>query len=421
MNPYTRFDPLNPPPPLMTGEPGSFAHKTMAVRVPGLLDNVVADHAGRYPDEINRALADLRAEIVAGRPMRPLETSAPDGPDWAAAFAPYQGKSWLEIPWYFAEVFFYRRLLEITNYFGGHAGLEAWVGLDPFLPRKQAELNSEVAWRVLTAALNHAPDGSADSFKALLHHCIWGNRIDLSHPHLAQASGHIAVQSEQENLLVDDTEAVLMYLQGGRGVREQGSGGRRSIVGGRIDFICDNAGVELLLDLALAAWLLRFDWVKEITLHVKGHPTFVSDTIPADVETTLAAIRAQPAVELVSLADELEAYRRQGRLRVRPDYFWNSSHFFWEIPVELQAELAQAALVIVKGDANYRRLIGDSRWPAAVSMAEAAPYFPVPFVCLRTMKSDAVVGLPSGLAEQLDGLDPAWRVNGQRGLIQARL
>jgi hypothetical protein len=80
--------------------------------------------------------------------------------------------------------------------------------------------------------------------------------------------------------------------------------------------------------------------------------------------------------------------------------------------------LAQAHLVIIKGDANYRRLLGDSRWPTTVPAATAVPYFPAPFVALRTLKSDPIVGLPPSLAEQLDQTDAAWRVNGQWGLIQ---
>jgi hypothetical protein len=83
--------------------------------------------------------------------------------------------------------------------------------------------------------------------------------------------------------------------------------------------------------------------------------------------------------------------------------------------------LAQARLVIVKGDANYRRLVGDSRWPTTVPATEAIPYFPAPLVALRTLKSDPIVGLPPGLAEQLDAEDGEWRVNGKRGLIQAIL
>ena len=34
------------------------------------------------------------------------------------------------------------------------------------------------------------------------------------------------------------------------------------------------------------------------------------------------------------------------------------------------------------------------------------------------MKSDAVVGLPGGLADRLDTVDREWRINARRGLIQ---
>lgn len=413
MTDYTLFDPNNLPPPLMTGEPGSFAHRTMTTRFPAIVQTVLADHTNQYPASIVQALQALYDELVQNQPVRPLETTAPDGADWAEAWRSFQGRGWLDIPWYFAEVFFFRRLLEAAGYFGGQG--EAWRGVDPFLPRKQAELQSKIPWDVLAAALRYAPDDSPDSFRALLHHCVWGNRIDLSHPQLAQASGkQIAVTSEQANLLVDDTAAVRRYLK-------QGDGGLPPAAGGRIDFICDNAGTELLLDLALVDFLLRFDWAKHITLHVKAHPTYVSDTTPADVAMTIAAIKIQGAPEFIGLGNRLESYGPQQRLFIRPDVFWNSSHFFWELPPHLRSELSQADLVIVKGDANYRRLAGDCRWPATKPIEAVVPYFPAPLVALRTMKSDAVVGLPPGLAEQLDREDAEWRVNGKRGVIQAVL
>jgi hypothetical protein len=37
------------------------------------------------------------------------------------------------------------------------------------------------------------------------------------------------------------------------------------------------------------------------------------------------------------------------------------------------------------------------------------------------MKSDAVLGLASGLANRLDGEDPQWRIDGRRGVAQAFL
>ena len=37
-------------------------------------------------------------------------------------------------------------------------------------------------------------------------------------------------------------------------------------------------------------------------------------------------------------------------------------------------------------------------------------------LALRTLKSDTIVGLPSGVAARLDSEDTRWRVNGQRGV-----
>jgi hypothetical protein len=83
--------------------------------------------------------------------------------------------------------------------------------------------------------------------------------------------------------------------------------------------------------------------------------------------------------------------------------------------------LAAADLVIFKGDVNYRRLVGEVHWPPTTPFAQATAYFPAPLVALRTCKGELIVGLAAGEAERLQAEDPAWMVNGRRGLIQARL
>ncbi len=133
----------------MTGEPNSFAHKTMATRIPAVIKQVLADHD--YPAEIQQDLHTLYDEITKNQPVQPLETQGPDGPTWQAAWQPHQGRGWLDIPWYFAEAFFYRRLLEATGFFGKH-GLP-YDRADPFKPRKETELKSRAPWQVLLAAV----------------------------------------------------------------------------------------------------------------------------------------------------------------------------------------------------------------------------------------------------------------------------
>jgi hypothetical protein len=69
----------------------------------------------------------------------------------------------------------------------------------------------------------------------------------------------------------------------------------------------------------------------------------------------------------------------------------------------------------------YRRLLGDAHWPPTTSFAQSTGYFPAPLVALRTLKAEIIVGLRSGEAERLQTEDPAWLVNGKRGVVQASL
>ncbi len=424
----------------MTSEPGSFAQRTMTTRIPAIVQQVLADHADKYPDTIKHALQSIHDEIITGQPMRPLETDVADGPSWAEAYQPHEGKSWHNAPWYLTEAFFYRRLLEASGYFGGYG--DYWEGNDPFLPRKLAELQNHTPWQVLTVALQHATANNDDNLCALLHHCVWGNRIDLSYTQVAESTGRqISIDSERTNLLVDDTETVLNHLKH-RSValltKTEGQGIKilsplppisSTPLHKCLEFICDNTGTELLMDLTLTDFLLRFDWTQQIALHVKAYPTFVSDAVPRDIDTAIKAIRsradymvdreAETSNALAALAERLTSYINQGRLYIEANLFWNSSQFFWEMPGPLREQLAEAQLVIIKGDANYRRLLGDSRWPTTVPTQDSIPYFPAPFVALRTLKSDPIVGLKPGLAETLDKVDAEWRVNGKRGIIQA--
>jgi hypothetical protein len=105
-------------------------------------------------------------------------------------------------------------------------------------------------------------------------------------------------------------------------------------------------------------------------------------------------------------------------LRLAPDLFWNRSQWLWELPPRLSQAFERASFVILKGDLNYRRAIGDALWEPETPFTSAVDYFPVPLLALRTLKSDPVVGLRQGLAAQLEVEDKDWRVNGKRGVIQ---
>ena len=74
-------------------------------------------------------------------------------------------------------------------------------------------------------------------------------------------------------------------------------------------------------------------------------------------------------------------------------------------------------MIISKGDVNYRRWLGDARWPPAAPLKTIIDP-PAPLLLLRVLKSDIAAGLKPGQARQIFARDPAWQVNGQWGLIQ---
>ena len=103
-----------------------------------------------------------------------------------------------------------------------------------------------------------------------------------------------------------------------------------------------------------------------------------------------------------------------GRLEITTHWFHCAPFEFTAMPPDLAEAFAAASLVILKGDLNYRRLVGDRHWPASTPFAETVGYFPAPVVALRTLKSDAVVGVAT-----VAGLPDDWRTSGRYALVQA--
>ena len=388
-------DETNLPPLLMTSEPGSFAQSTIVERKPEIIRRVIADNA--YPPEIVAALAAFAAEIAA-QPVRTLPESAADAGLWNGELAAYAGRTWLELPWYLAETYFYRRLLDAVGYFAPGP----WRGLDPFGPQKRREEQRAVerlaaGWEELESL---APDAE---FVALLHSCLWGNRVDLSNYTVkVQAQLGLATEAERHLILVDHTDAVRDLLA--RGVA-------------RVDFISDNAGIDLLFDLALADLLVVRGWARQVVFHLKDRPFFVSDAMPADARGLVEQLRASASAGVRGLGERLAAELASGKIVFGEHPFWTSCLMYRRLPADLRAELERADLTILKGDVNYRRLLDDRHWPFTTPLELAADGFPRPFVALRTLKGELMVGLRPGQAEAAAAEDAGWLIDGKRGVI----
>ena len=91
---------------------------------------------------------------------------------------------------------------------------------------------------------------------------------------------------------------------------------------------------------------------------------------------------------------------------------------FWQLPTDLRANLSHSSLIISKGDANYRRLLGDRHWPFTTPFDKILHNSPAPLVALRTLKAEVAAGLKFEQIERLNNEERGWLVNGRYGVIQ---
>ncbi|HEV2638247.1 MAG TPA: damage-control phosphatase ARMT1 family protein [Actinocrinis sp.] len=379
-----------PDAPEITGrEPGSFPHSVFHDRHPRLFTQV-RDALPYGPEQLERLHA-LEHETLRGV-ITPLEAGAAQRDQWDEWGRPYYGLTWTQAPFLWAESFFYRKLLSATGFFGPGA----WTGVDPFGPMKDKELTGPDVDREL-AAFDQIADLSPDQRDtAMLAACLWGNRADLG---FQITAGH----TESRGLLVDDSPLVWSWL--------------RARPAGRVSLIADNAARELLPDLLLLDHLLSTGLAAEAVLHVKPAPYYVSDATTADTIAALRRLAAAPG-RAGEAGRRLWQACRTGRLKIAAHEFFCAPQTFHDLPTDLAAELAASRLTVVKGDLNYRRLVGDRRWPPSTGFSLLTDYFPSPVVALRTCKSEVAVGLDEQVLARAEAEDPGWRTSGTHAVIQ---
>lgn len=382
-------------PVILSGTPGSFARDVFHERHPKLVQQVL--DALPYGPSERVAIEELLAESTDGV-LQPLSTSAHDHQQWLEWGEGLFGRPWGDAPFLWAESYFYRRLLEATGYFRPGT----WQGIDPFAPFKDAELAGPAVDAEL-AALGDLPSDFTDKrAAALLSSALWGNRADLSFQITAEAGGSIA-----SDLVADDSESLWAELERAKD--------------GRVCVVVDNAGRELLPDLVLIDHLLACGLVAQVVVYVKPQPYYVSDATMADVLASIERLRTATTEAAEAVGRRLWHAMNSGALVVRTHPFFCAPLSFHDMPADLRAEFTGAAMTILKGDLNYRRLVGDQLWPPTTPFTETAGHFPSPVAALRTLKSDVIVGVDAATVAQLDSTGMPWRTNGRHAVIQVDL
>lgn len=403
------FRPAAPiPEPIRGAEPGTWAEDTITRRMPGILQRTIDEND--FLPTTREKLMDLIQSIPNGDIVVLGETGAPDAEQWVGYIRPHLGANWLQVPWFFAEAYFYRRILSELEYFDRRS---PYYQFDPYGVQKSrglAAARAEIGEMIeQTSGWSSRPGRAEMALHEILGVDLWGNRGDLSiFPAGAGQTddAETAGANSAGNLILDARPEALEYMQ------------RDPAESGRVDMVLDNVGVELISDLCLADLLLTFEYAGQVRLHVKPYPMFVSDATGRDLDATLAWLQHDGTPGLSRFAERVLGHLRHARLQVTGESFWASPLSLWELPDALVRAFGATRLVIFKGDLNYRRVLGDRHWPFTTPFKDIIDYFPTAALALRTCKAELICGLEEGQADRLAEMDPLWMTDGDWGVIQ---
>ena len=360
----------------------------------------------------------------------------PDIEAYNEEFKSLKDRTWQAAPWLYTECYMYRL---IHTYFT--LSTSFWHSYDMFATSKRSALVGSKKgvielvkrFRGVLQAIAEVKAVDEETQKAIFEEMIqislWGNATDLSLltslsvDDLNSRQGKAVRESNKQNILVDDTEQVWKLLSSLRSSRSSKD----------IHIVLDNAGFELLTDLVFAGYLIESGYCKKVVLHGKRMPWFVSDVMLEDLKYLIESFiqgTLYDDIDPVEKAELQDAGKywtgliHSGRLEFRAELFWTTQHSFGRLPaVEpgLFEDLADADLIVYKGDLNYRKLTYDGMWPHSTPFSEALGPLAtkhdsqgIRSLVLRTAKADVCVGLKPG---QDENLEAGWTRYGKYAMV----
>ena len=198
----------------------------------------------------------------------------------------------------------------------------------------------------------------------------------------------------------------------------------------RIDLVADNASYELFTDLCLVEFLHRSNLLPrnrtKVYFHLKNIPWFVSDTMMEDFKWLLDVLQQRE-----DFAPQLKKLGKRFQQNIDDQVWILEQEQFWTLPYdysqmvdydsELYRTLCSTDLLIIKGDLNYRKLMGDLRWPPTATFRQGLRRFqPTTAICsLRTIKADVLVGIENQATLELIESFPnkEWMETGEFAVI----
>jgi Damage-control phosphatase ARMT1-like domain len=231
---------------------------------------------------------------------------------------------------------------------------------------------------------------------------LWGNRSDLSLSS-GNVDANVAEGGASGKLIIDDSQTAERILLAGSPTETK-----------LIIMVLDNCGAELLADLRFAEYLVK-NLNYTVSLHVKPHPVFVSDATRFDVFKHVDRL----CENRIPIGESLKSLIAESKLQIFENNFYTSPLELPFAPLDPKRQYSLAHMIIVKGDANYRRILCDRHFPHDFPFNElVAAVTEQPLLAIRTCKSPVIVGLPKGILHQVQVVDANWCVNGTCGVLQ---
>jgi hypothetical protein len=420
------------PEPIRSETPGTWAYDTMSRRIDSeILERTYQDNKETFESAkfagILARFKELRFELqhAASTKLSYLEdlpvTAASNAKqqkeheEWQQLLKPHVEKqeTWLSAPWMITEFYLYRRLLQALGYFSSKSPGYLY---DPFRKSKKDGLSSSVgSAEPFLKRLPTLPK-TKEGLLVATEIALWGNKMDLSLWPADASQGNLDIftailEQASDNFLANDGDLLASYC-----AKLQAQGG------GNVDIVVDNAGFELVTDLALAQYLIESKIAKVVTFQLKSHPTFVSDAMERDLLDTVehyASLDESQFPGARSAGETWTEFLKNGQWKCHQDPFWCQPFAMWDMTEPLRTDMhTRCELAFVKGDANYRRLLGDRMWDLSSPFEDVVgAYFPCPVCALRTLKAELGCGMEASQVERARQLDDQWMVNGRFGVL----
>lgn len=388
---------------------GSFAKFTIENRFPKIFKEVCSEEYDSFIE--NHKVDDgkiLHSNIPGGDELKKSISSYKD----------YAIKDFFEkAPFFLVEFYFYHLLLSLRNY--------DKLKFDFFAAKKDADWKdkTEDFSSKLSVLFEDFEETDEKKFskqekqefnerknehiKSILYYSLTSNTGDLSQLH--------EIRSESVKCLCNETEICQDYLN----VTNPYS---------RFDIICDNSGAELFSDIYLSVFFLVYGLAKKIVFHLKPCPFFVSDATIDDFSKLVSALTKN------GKNAELLDFISKKKIEVWTSDFWVEPYYFDKMPDDLKNHFDKSNLVIIKGDLNYRRLVGDfnnytdeTKSSIKFETLEERCFFKnksnknIPLVAPRVLKSDVFVGIDTVFEAIGRNSDSQFKTDGKWGVIQTTL